>query len=304
MDVLEAMAVFVEVAESGSFAAVAAARDLSPTMVANHVRGLEARLGERLIERTTRKHRLTEVGLAYLERCRDVLASAKAADQVGEALRSEPTGVLRVTAPVSYGAHRVAPLLGEYLTKFPRVEVELSLSDRVVDLVDEGFDVGIRSGTSADDSVVALPVLPSQMRVVASRSYLKHRRAPKRPEELEQHQCLAFAAWGPNHAWRFTRGPETVHVPVRGRLSCNNGQALLAAALAGVGVIVQADVLLDPVLEAGNLVRLLPDWSLPARSIFVVRRSDVRPSSKVRSFVDFLKRKLGASPGARLPAPK
>ncbi|MES1177076.1 MAG: LysR family transcriptional regulator [Myxococcales bacterium] len=289
MDLFVSMSVFVAVADLGSFAAVAEQRGLSPTMVANHVRALEARLGERLIDRTTRKHQLTEVGLAYLERCRDVLASAQAADRVGEALRAKPQGLLRVTAPVSYGAHRLTPVISDYLRAFPEVQVDLQLNDRVVDLVEEGFDIGIRSGRLRDDSIVALPLADSHMIAAATPSYLKQHGPPKHPRDLERHNCIAFAAWGPNHSWRFTRNDETIAVPVRGQLVCNNGQALLAAALSHFGVIVQADVLLEPLLESGALLRLLPGWALPTRAVFVVRRSDVRPSAKVRSFVDFVK---------------
>jgi DNA-binding transcriptional LysR family regulator len=292
MDLFASMSVFVAVADLGSFAAVAEQRGLSPTMVANHVRALEARLGERLIDRTTRKHHLTEVGQAYLECCRDVLLSAQAADRVAEALRARPQGLLRVTAPVSFGVHRLTPVVSEYLRAHPQVQVELHLNDRVVDLVEEGFDVGIRSGKLRDETIVALPLAGSHMIAAATPSYLKQHGAPEHPRDLERHNCMAFAAWGANHSWRFSRGDEIVAVPVRGRLICNNGQGLLAAALAHFGVIVQADVLLDPLLENGTLVRLLPDWALPMRAVSVVRRRDVRPSAKVRSFVDFVKSAL------------
>ena len=292
MDLFTSMAVFVEVADLGSFAAVAEQRGLSPTMVANHVRGLEARLGERLIDRTTRKHQLTEVGRAYLERCREVLLSAQAADRVGEALRAKPQGLLRITAPVSYGAHRLTPVVSHYLRSHPEVQIDLHLNDRVVDLVEEGFDVGIRSGKLRDESIVALPLAASRMIAAATPSYLKQRGRPRHPRDLECHERIAFAAWGANHSWRFMRGEETVTVPLRGQLVCNNGQALLSAALAHFGVIVQADVLLDPWLASGRLEPLLPDWALPTRSVYVVRRSDVRPSAKVRSFVDFVRSAL------------
>ncbi len=292
MDLFASMSVFVAVADLGSFAAVAEQRGLSPTMVANHVRALEARLGERLIDRTTRKQQLTEIGQAYLERCRDVLSSAQAADQVGEALRAQPRGLLRVTAPVSYGAHRLTPVIGDYLRAYPEVQVNLQLNDRVVDLVEEGFDVGIRSGKLHDDTIVALPLASSHMIAAATHAYLEQYGTPEHPRDLERHQCIAFAAWGPEHSWRFTREEESALVPVRGQLVCNNGQALLAAALSHFGVIVQADVLLEPLLDSGALVRLLPDWALPTRAVYVVRRSDVRPSAKVRSFVDFVKAAL------------
>ena len=295
MDRLTSMAVFVCVAEKGSFAAAADALSLSSTMVANHVRALESRTKARLLDRTTRRHVLTEIGTAYLERCRDVLASVEAADNLADAMRAVPQGTLRVSAPVSWGAHRLVPVVGEYMAAYPEVRVELSLNDRVVDLAEEGHDCGIRSGELADDRLVARPLKRACMLVAASPVYLARHGFPQAPADLRMHTLLAFSAWGPDHAWRFTRGGETVEVPVRGPLTVNNGQALLNAARAGMGVVVQADALLDPAVAAGELVRLLPDWSLPSRSVHIVRLPEVRPSAKLRTFVDFVVERLGES---------
>lgn len=292
MDRLTSMAVFVRTVEKGSFAAAADEFGLSTTMVANHVRSLEQQLGAQLLERTTRRHHLTEIGTAYLERCRDVLSSVQAADQVAEALRAEPQGTLRVTAPVTWGAHRLMPVIGAYMATYPTVQVELSLNDRVVDMHEEGFDVAIRSGPLADDALVARPLAPSRMFVVASPGYLDIHGVPQQPDDLARHACLGFMAWGRQHHWRFTQGERRVEVPVEGPLVCNNGQALLTAALCGVGVVVQADVLLAPSIESGRLVRLLPDWELPVRHLHIVRRRETRPTAKLRTFVDFVMEKL------------
>jgi len=292
MDRLTSMAVFVRTVEKGSFAAAAEEFGLSTTMVANHVRALEQQLGAQLLERTTRRHHLTEIGTAYLERCRDVLSSVQAADQVAEALRAEPQGTLRVTAPVTWGAHRLMPVIGAYMATYPTVQVELSLNDRVVDMHEEGFDVAIRSGPLADDALVARPLAPSRMFVAASPGYLDIHGMPKQPGDLARHACLGFMAWGRHHHWRFTQGERRVEVPVEGPLVCNNGQALLTAALCGVGIVVQADVLLAPSIESGRLVRLLPDWELPVRHLHIVRRRETRPTAKLRTFVDFVMEKL------------
>ncbi|MBW8759470.1 MAG: LysR family transcriptional regulator [Burkholderiales bacterium] len=293
MDRLTSMAVFVRVAEKGSFAAAAAEFGLSATMVANHVRALEDGLGARLLDRTTRRHALTEIGAAYLERCRDVLASVQAADQVADALRAIPQGTLRVSAPVSWGTHRLVPVLGEYLARHPRVRVELSLNDRVVDLAEEGFDCAFRSGELADTRLVARPLRRAGMRVAASPAYLARHGTPRTPQELAGHALLGFAPWGADPVLRFERAHERARVPVRGPLVINNGQALLAAALAGIGVAVQADALLDPAIERGELVPLLADWSLPSRALHVLRLPEARPSAKLRSFVDFVVERLG-----------
>ncbi|MGH8081168.1 MAG: LysR family transcriptional regulator [Lysobacter sp.] len=293
MDRLTSMAVFVHVVEKGSFAAAAAEFSISTTMIANHVRALETQIGARLLDRTTRRQVLTEVGAAYLERCRDVLASVQAADQVAESLQASPSGTLRVTAPVSWGANRLVPVIGDYLAMHPKVKLELSLNDRVVDLAEEGFDCGVRSGPLADDRIVARPLQRARMWAVASPGYLARRGLPLHPNDLSLHALLAFSAWGVGHAWRFTRADEKVSVPVNGPLVINSGQALLSAALAGIGVVVQANALLEPAVASGDLVRLLPDWELPTREVNIVRLPAARPSAKLRTFVDYVVDRLG-----------
>jgi DNA-binding transcriptional LysR family regulator len=301
MDRLTSMAVFVRVVEKGSFAAVAEEFSLSTTMVANHVRALETHLGARLLDRTTRRHSLTEIGSVYVERCRDVLSSVQAADYVAEALRAVPRGKLRMTSPVTYGAHRLVPLIGEYMALYPEVQVELVLNDRVVDMVEEGFEVALRSGVVDGANLIARPLRASRMYAVASPAYLQRHGTPQHPAELASHNCLGFMSWGKGHAWRFTQGvtqgttqnAQLVEVPVRGSFISNNGQALLTAALSGLGVVVQADVLLDAAIASGQLVQLLPAWGLPARPIHLVRTRDARPTAKLRTFVDFLVERLG-----------
>lgn len=293
MDKLRAMEVFVATVDAGSFAAAAGTLGLSAVMVGKHIQALELQLGARLLERTTRRHRLTEIGAAYLERCRDVLASVRTADGVADALRAMPQGKLRVTAPVSFGAHRLTPVIGDYIAAHRQVNVELSLNDRVVDLAEEGFDCGIRMARDLDDRLIALPLATSSMLAVASPAWVARHGMPAHPSELGAHPLLGFAAWGQNHEWRFSRGDEVVLVPVRGRFSTNNGQALLSAAMAGVGVIVQSDALLGPAIAAGHVVPLLPDWELPTRAVHLVRLPEARPSAKLRSFLDFVVARLG-----------
>lgn len=292
MDKLRAMEVFVATVDAGSFAAAAEVLDLSAVMVGKHIRTLETQLGARLLERTTRRHALTEIGTAYLERCRDVLASVHTADRVAESLRSMPQGVLRVTAPVAYGAHKLTPVIGDYIAAYPLVQVDLNLSDRVVDLVEEGFDCGIRSGAAVDERLIARPLALARMFAVASPAWVARHGQPKHPSDLEAFPLLSHAAWGPTHAWRFTRDSRTVRVPVRGPLTTNNSEALLAAAMAGVGVIVQADALLELAIASGRVVQLLSEWELPTRPIYIVRMPEARPSAKVRTFFDFVAARL------------
>jgi len=222
-----------------------------------------------------------------------VLASVHTADGVAESLRAMPQGVLRVTAPVAYGAHRLTPVIAEYIAAYPQVKVDLSLSDRVVDLAEEGFDCGVRSGAAVDERLIARPLALARMFAVASPAWVARHGRPRHPSELEAFPLLGFAAWGADHSWRFMQGGQTVHVPVRGPFSTNNGQALLAAAIAGVGVIVQADALLGPALASGQVVQLLPDWELPTRQVHIMRLPEARPSAKLRTFVDLVVERLG-----------
>lgn len=287
------MEVFVATVDAGSFAAAATTLNISAVMVGKHIHALETQLGAKLLERTTRRHRLTEIGAAYVERCRDVLASVHTADGIADTLRAVPQGTLRVTAPVSFGAHRLTPVIGDYLAAHPQVKVELSLNDRMVDLAEEGFDCGVRMSRTPDERLIARPLAASRMFAVASPGWVARHGMPAHPSELEKYPLLNFAVWGPRHAWRFTRGGEVVEVPVRGQFSTNNGQALLSAALAGMGVVMQADALLGSAIAAGQVIPLLPDWDLPTRPVHIVRLPEARPSAKLRSFFDFVIARLG-----------
>ena len=292
-DKLRSMQVYVAAASGASFAAAAEQLGMSAVMVGKHVRKLERELGAVLLERTTRTRALTEIGASYLERCRDVLASVEAADRVAESLRAEPQGLLRISAPVAYGTWRLVPVLAAYQLAYPKVRVDLSLNDHVVDLAEEAVDVAFRAGTLADSGLIARPLAPVRLLAAASPAYLARKGLPRHPDELADHDCLALASWGPNPVWRFTRGDAVVEVPVRGCYATNQAQALVAAARAGMGVTVQNDALFEPDLRSGELVQLLPDWELPVRAMHILRRRETRPSAKVRSFVDFAVARLG-----------
>jgi DNA-binding transcriptional LysR family regulator len=290
-DKLRSMQVFVAAATAGSFAAAAQELDMSAVMVGKHVQALEQQLGARLIERSTRRQALTEIGAAYLERCRDVLAGVEAADRVAENLRAEPQGSLRISAPATYGEQKLAPIIGAYAALYPQVSIDLVLSNRVIDMAEEGIDVAIRSGPITDTGLIARPLRPGHVLAAASPNYLKRHGTPRHPSALSEHNCLVFA--GASSMWRFTRGREEVAVQARGTLVSNTGASLVAAAIAGMGVAVQADLLMEPALESGRLIRLLPKWELPSRPLHILRRPESRPSAKVRSFVDFVLEQLG-----------
>ncbi|RYY02329.1 MAG: LysR family transcriptional regulator [Gammaproteobacteria bacterium] len=292
MDKLTSMAVFTRVVEKGSFAAVTEEFRVSATMVAKHVVRLEQHLGARLLDRTTRQHHLTEIGRLYYDRCKDVLAGVEAAERVTEDFRSTPRGTLKVTAPITYGTYELVPAIADYLAKFPEVKLELSLTDRIVDLVDEGIEIAIRSGKIEGANLVARPVRPHPMVVVASPAYLQNHGTPKTPQDLISHNCLGFAPWGQHPQWRFHKEGKTEVVNVQGTFTTNNGQALKVAALSSLGVILQSRLLLAEEINSEGLQILLPDWSLPTRQVHIVRTQDNRPTQKVRSFVDFMMDRL------------
>jgi DNA-binding transcriptional LysR family regulator len=299
MDRIAAMQSFVRTVERGSFAAAAAGTGLSATMVGNHVRFLEARLGARLLNRTTRRQGLTEVGRAYYERCRHILAEVEAAETRAAEAQAAPRGLLRVTAPVVVGTTVLPRLLAEYLRLHPQVQVDLVLQDRRVDLLEEGLDAAIRAGSLPDSGLLARALSPLQLVVCASPAYLAARGTPGTPGDLAAHECLPFAhAAGPG-VWHFTGAEGPVAVAVGGKLLANNSHALRVAALEGIGVAMLPDVLVADDLAGGRLVRLLPGHAAPSLPLHLLTLPDRNPTPKLRSFADLVARRLG--PAARRP---
>ncbi len=282
------MAVFVKAAETGSFASAGVALGLSSQMVGKHVRFLEAHYGMRLINRTTRRQSLTEAGRAFYERSRAVLAEADAVDALAANLQAEPRGTLRVNAPISFGVHCLVPMLASYLRAYPEVQVDLTLSDRIVDVVDEGYDAVIRIAPLADSGLIARELSPYRLVVCASPAYLAGHGTPEHPADLENHQCLSFAYWAQPTAldWEFSNAQGQTIVRVKSRLSINNGAGLRMAALEGLGIILQPLELVQDDLASGRLVQLLSDYEAPSRPIHLLYSPDRRPTPKLRSFVD------------------
>ncbi len=299
MDRFTSMAMFARVVERGSFAAAAEGSGMTPTMVGNHVRELERRLKGRLINRTTRRQSLTELGRRYHAKCIEILSLVDSAELDAREMQTSPRGRLRVSCPVTYGTRALVPVLASYLDRYPEVQVELSLSDRFVDLAEEGFDAAIRAGELPDSGLIARPLRPSPRIACASPAYLARHGHPQVPADLAQHNCLAFLfAAGPERDWRFPRpdGKGAEHITVRGRLDVNGGMALREAALAGLGVILQPALMLGDDLEAGRLVRLFPDWPAPTWPVHVVHLPDTRMPPKLESFIAFLQETLGRGP--------
>lgn len=295
MDRLTSMAVFVRASDLGSFAAAAEAMGMSAQMVAKHVVFLEDRLGSALLHRTTRRQSLTDIGRAYYDRCKLVLAEAEAADTLALDMRSQPKGVLRVNAPVTFGSFSLAPFVTHYLERFPEMQIDLTLNDRFVDPLDEGFEVMVRVGEVEDGSLIAHPLAPYRLIACASPAYLQRRGSPEAPIDLERHDCLSYGYWSPSIPcrWQFSRNGKVEEVRANGRFRSNDWKALLHAAIEGFGVTLGPESILRAEIAAGRLIRVLPDYEGPARPMYVLRPAGRRPTIKVKSFIDAVLAEFG-----------
>lgn len=282
------MAVFVRVADLGSFAAAAKELRLSPTMIGKHMRHLEQRLGSLLINRSTRKQSLTELGRNYVDHCRHVLEEIEAGEALAEEAMRVPRGRLRVGASLAFGSHTLAPALVPFMKRFPQVTIDLTLTDRMVDLVDEGIDVAIRVGTLADSSMMVRSLSPFKTVVCAAPGYLAERGTPRHPHELADHECLGFADWPEGLRWIFI-GPEgEVSVDVKSRYNINNAFGIRYAALAGAGIVMQRTDLLAEDIAAGRLQVLLPEYKTLSRPRHLVWLQNRRMTPKLRAFIDYM----------------
>lgn len=287
MDLLDSMKVYVLAVEKGSLSAAATACGISATMAGNHLRRLEKRLGMQLLNRTTRRQHLTGFGEDYYVRCKEILRLVAETDAQAQNLQLAPAGTLRISAPVTFGTEALMPALSDYLDRYPDVSVDVALSDRVVDLVEEGFEAAIRIGQLPDSALIAKSLAPYRLMMCASPDYLARKGTPAVPEDLSLHECLSFSPAALAH-WRMADADGLYRVPVSGRLRVNHGQALRVAALHGLGIVLQPAILLEADVQAGRLVQVLATHELPARPMSVVYLPDRYRSPKLRSFVDFL----------------
>jgi DNA-binding transcriptional LysR family regulator len=288
MDRLSSMSVFVKVADLGSFAAAAKELRLSPTMIGKHVRHLEERLGSLLINRSTRRQSLTELGRNYLDHCRHLLEEAEAGDALAEEALQAPRGRLRVASSIAFGSHSLTPAVVRFMEKYPDVAVELVLSDRMIDLVEDGIDAAIRVGPLPDSTMMSRALSPYAGVVCAAPAYLEKHGTPQHPHDLVHHECLRYPDWTERQRWTFL-GPEgDIEVEVRSRLTINNALAIREAALAGAGIVLQRDEFLADDIAAGRLKVLLPDYTTQSRARHVVWLRNRKMTPKLRAFIDFI----------------
>jgi DNA-binding transcriptional LysR family regulator len=290
MDKFESLRAFTQVVECSGFAAAARRMGLSRSAVNKLVLNLEDDLKVQLLHRTTRKVSPTATGQAFYDRCVAILADLEEAEQSLSHLQTEPKGQLRVNGPMSFGTLHLAPAIAAFLRQYPDLHVELSLSDRFIDPVDEGFDITIRIAqppTAA--SLIAHELCPAPVILCAAPSYLAQHGTPQHPTELSQHPCLAYGHLATDNQWTLV-GPDDSHrVTISGPLCANNGEPLRDAAVQGLGITLLPRFIVETELAAGRLIHILPDYAAPALSAWVLYPVNRHLSTKVRLFTEFLK---------------
>jgi DNA-binding transcriptional LysR family regulator len=289
MDRLTEMEAFVQVIDHGGFTKAARRMGLSKSAISKHVSALEGRLAVRLLNRTTRRVSPTELGLAYYDRARSVLAAASEADSMATAMQAAPKGALRVSAPVSFGVRHLAPAVAEFLCAYTEVEINMLLDDRYVELVAEGFDVAVRIGNLADSSLKARRLAATRGLICASPAYLAEMGVPRSIDELTAHRLLHYSQLSTGNFWRLnTASGEERQIRVGGRLTVNNGEALMKAAEAGLGIAMVPSFMLGDAVAAGRLVELLAGRPPDLLGVHAVYPEGRYVQPKLRAFVDFL----------------
>jgi DNA-binding transcriptional LysR family regulator len=288
MDRFEEMRVFTAVIDTGSFVGASDALGMSKAAVSRHVAELESRLGVRLLHRTTRKLSLTPEGETFHARCRELLEGVQEAEAEITSRSGEATGLLRVNVPFSFGLLHLAPLWTEFMARHPKLTLDITLADRVVDLVEEGYDMAVRIARLPNSSLVSRQLASTRLVLCASPDYLRQRGVPQHPSELAQHEVLVYNLLSMGEAWEFAGPDGPVSVTVQPRLRTNSGDTCRVAALRHRGIVLQPTFMVGPDLEAGTLVEVLPQYRSLELGIYAVYPSRKHVPPKVRLLIDFL----------------
>jgi DNA-binding transcriptional LysR family regulator len=296
MDKLAAMKIFTQVVDTGGFSTAARRMGLSRSAVSKHVAELETDLGVQLLFRTTRKMAPSEAGLAYVERCRAILAEIEETEAALSDADQHPRGLLRVNAPMSFGILHLGPAVADFMKAHPALQVQMTLDDRFVDPVAEGFDVTIRIADLEDTSLIARRIVAARMAICAAPDYLEAQGTPETPEDLRRHACLHYGNLPSGLHWNLT-GPDGAHrVPIQARLCTNNGQILRDAAVAGLGVCALPTFIVGRDLQAGRLGTILPGYGFGDSAVHALYAPSRYLAAKVRVFIDFLVARFGDRP--------
>ena len=292
MDVLRSIRTFIQVVESGSFAGAARRLDLSCAAVTRQVAFLESTVGGRLLSRTTRKLKLTEVGEVCFKRYGRIVAEIEEVGQIAQAGTVMPQGTLRVSSVMLFWIWRIAPILPEFLSRYPKLNIQINLTERVVDLVEEGVDLALQFLVPEAKSLVGRRIVPLHRAIYASADYLRTHGCPSRPDDLRNHNCLLYADYGEEVEWQFMRGDERLAVKVEGNLRSNDAITVRLAAIEGLGIARGPIFLVHGDLESGSLIRVLPDYQVTSLDIWAIYPSRRQLPAKVRVFIDFLEEKF------------
>jgi DNA-binding transcriptional LysR family regulator len=295
MDRLDAMHLFVRVAELGSFAAVAQQLGIARSVVTRQIAALEAHLGVKLMARSTRRLTLTSAGTAYLEKCRVILNLVETAETDVAEERLTPRGNIRISLPLTFGLKRLAPLLLDFSQRYPEVALEMDYSDRRVKLIEEGIDLSIRITRRLEPGDVARKIGTGHLLALASPEYLARHGRPQHPSELVHHECLGYTAGGAGQNWQFMVDEQLESFPVRSRINANNGEVLTEAAAQGLGITLQPDFIADSFLLAGRVEAILNDFPIPELGIYAMLPSNRHVPYRVRALMDFLAAALAES---------
>lgn len=294
MNAIGAIPIFVSVIENGGFAAAARNLGVSKSAVSKRVTQLEEQLGAQLLHRTTRKLSLTEAGERYLAHAVEALASAREAEDAVAQLQGAPHGRLRINTPMSFGRLHIAPLIPEFLSRYPGIEIDMVMDDRIVDLVETGFDVAIRAGVLSDSSLIVRTLAPCQNILCAAPSYIAENGEPTEPSDLLAHNCLHFAYFSDAHHWTFIGSNEPERVETSGNYQVNNSEALREALIGGCGIGRLPTFVAGPDIKSGRLVRILGQYRMPSQTLFALFPERRHLPAKVRVFLDFVVERFGA----------
>ncbi|MGB3293711.1 MAG: LysR family transcriptional regulator [Phormidesmis sp.] len=289
MDKLESMRAFVEVVNHSGFAAAGRSLGLSRSVVNKLVAQLETTLAVQLLQRTTRRVSPTDVGRAYYERCVNILAEVAAAETAVTQLQAKPQGTLRINAPMSFGTMHLAAAIAQFMNRYPDIQVQLTLNDRFIDLIEEGFDITLRlAELKTDEALVVKPLTPIHRVICASPSYLRARGTPSHPDELHQHDCLNYGHLAANSQWQLMDAGKPLTISLRCRGYSNNGEVLREAAIAGVGIALLPTFIIGKALQTGQLTTLLTDYCPPPLTAYLSYATNQHLSTKIQLLVAFL----------------
>ncbi len=289
MDHFKQISTFVDVAAKGSLSAAARAEDIAPAMIGRRLDALEARLGVKLLQRTTRKIVLTNEGAAFLENCQRILADLENAESLVSERSAKASGHLTISAPAGFGRQHVAPLIPSFLSEHHEVAVTLNLNDRVVDLIGEGIDVAIRIADLADSNLIGIKLADNKRVVVAAPSYAKRHGVPRSLDDLSKHNCLAMSSEGSQRGWTFRQNGKNVTLKVTGNMVCNDGAVLHDWALSGKGLAWRSMWEVGNAIDSGKLVTVLDEFAAPGNDIYAVFAQRQHLPLRIRAFVDFLR---------------